>query len=213
MTTQTLAAAPSTTRDATTRALLTCVVVANPLWVGVSLIQAATRAGFDLTRHPLSALSTGDLGWLQILNFVVAGVLTVLGAVGLRRALPGKWVPRLVLLNGIGMVAAGVFVMSPANGFPLGAPTGMVELTWPDYGHFAAGTIAFVSLIAACYVLARSFARAGRRRHAVLSLVAGTALLVGDLWAMSGGAGGSITLAVGVFAAMAWISTVAAELR
>ena len=34
----------------------------------VSLTQAATRAGFDLTRHPLSALSNGDLGWLQITN-------------------------------------------------------------------------------------------------------------------------------------------------
>ena len=63
--------APATSR---TRTLLTCAAVAAPLWAAVSLAQAATRAGFDLTRHPLSALSNGSLGWLQIANFVVAGV-------------------------------------------------------------------------------------------------------------------------------------------
>jgi hypothetical protein len=34
-----------------TRSLLTCAAVAAPLWVVVSLAQAATREGFDLTRH------------------------------------------------------------------------------------------------------------------------------------------------------------------
>ena len=34
-------------------------VVAGPLWVTVSVAQAATRDGFDITRHPLSLLSTG----------------------------------------------------------------------------------------------------------------------------------------------------------
>jgi hypothetical protein len=53
--------------------LLTCAVAAAPLWAVVSLAQAATREGFDLTHHPLSALSNGSLGWLQISNFLVAG--------------------------------------------------------------------------------------------------------------------------------------------
>ncbi|GAA2996769.1 DUF998 domain-containing protein [Actinokineospora diospyrosa] len=204
---------PATTinRSTTTRALLTCGAVAAPLWAAVSLAQAATRAGFDLTRHPLSLLSTGDLGWLQILNFVIAGLLTVLGASGLARALSSVWAPRLIRVNGIAMIAAGVFTMSPGNGFPLGAGPGV--LTWHDLGHMAAGSIAFISLIATCYVLARSYSRAGRRAHAVLSLVAGTALLVGDLWAMSGGPAGSLTLAIGAITAMAWVSTVAAESR
>src|SRR5689334_1030713 len=70
-----------------TRLLLTGLAVAGPLWTVVALGQAATRAGFDLTRHPLSLLSTGDLGWLQITNFVLAAVLTAAGAAGLRRAL------------------------------------------------------------------------------------------------------------------------------
>lgn len=56
-----------------TRALLACGVVAGPLFIVVALIQAFTRSGFDPVRHPLSLLSLGDLGWIQITNFVVGG--------------------------------------------------------------------------------------------------------------------------------------------
>jgi hypothetical protein len=196
-----------------TRALLTCAAVGGPLWAAAALAQAATRDGFDLTRHPLSVLSNGSLGWLQITNFVVAGALTMLGAAGLRRALTSRWLPRLVAANGAGMFAAGVFTMDPADGFPAGTPYGMpATLSWHSYGHMAAGTVAFAASIAACYVLARHFGRAGQRAAAVGSAVAGTALLAGDLWAMSGGAAGSLTLAVGAITALLWVSGVAAWL-
>ncbi|SFO99852.1 Protein of unknown function [Amycolatopsis arida] len=221
----TVAATPTTARAATaphsrhgTRALLACATVAAPLWATVSLVQAATRPGFDLTRHPLSLLSTGSLGWLQIANFLLAGVLTVAGAVGLRRVLRGTpggtWAPRLVLVNGIGMVAAGIFVLDPADGFPAGTPAGPPSaLSWHGSAHLAAGSIAFVALIAACHVLGRHFARTGHRGHARASVAAGTALLLGNGWAMSGGAGGSLTLAAGAITAMLWISAVAARYR
>ncbi|TCO58639.1 DUF998 domain-containing protein [Actinocrispum wychmicini] len=196
---------------ATTRTLLTCAAVAAPVWTVVSLAQAATREGFDITRHPLSALSNGEFGWLQILNFLVCGVLTVVGSVGLRRVV-GGWAPRLVLVNGIGMVAAGLFTMDPGGGFPVGAPD-VPTLTWHSYGHMLAGTVAFGALIAACYVLGRRFGKAGNRRDAVLSRIAGTALLVGDGWATTGGQAGSLTLAVGAITAMLWVAYVAARYR
>lgn len=200
-----------------TSALLLCAATAAPLWAVVSLAQAATREGFDLTRHPLSALSNGDLGWLQIINFLVAGVLTVVGASGLRRALDarpgGRWAPRLIRISGVGLIAAGIFVMDPGDGFPVGTPAGMpTALTWHSYGHMAAGTVAFATLIAACYVLGHHFSRTGDRGFAVASRVAGTALLVGDVWAMSGGRAGSLTLAIGAITAMLWVSAVAAHL-
>jgi hypothetical protein len=217
-TAQTSSATTALSASATTRSLLTCAAVAAPLWAVVSLAQAATREGFDLTRHPLSMLSNGSLGWLQITNFLVAGVLTVAGAAGLRRVLRGTlggtWGPSLVRVSGIGMIAAGVFVMDPADGFPAGTPRGMTEpLSWHSYGHMAAGSVAFTALIAACYVLGRHFSRAGNRGHAVASRVAGTALLIGEGWAMGGGRAGSLTLAVGTITAMLWISAVAVRCR
>ncbi|MFF8265219.1 DUF998 domain-containing protein [Streptomyces virginiae] len=223
MTPQTTTAASTATTGprttaATTPALLTCAVAASPLWAVVSLTQAATRDGFDITRHPLSALSNGSLGWLQITNFLVAGALLAVGATGLRRALRGTpgstWAPRLVRISGVGMVAAGLFVMDPADGFPSGTPYGPpAALTWHSYAHFAAGSITFTSLIAACYVLGRHFSRIGNRRHAIASRLAGTALLLGNGWAMTGGRAGTLTLAVGAVTAMLWVATTAHHYR
>ncbi|MFI1939665.1 DUF998 domain-containing protein [Streptomyces purpureus] len=216
--TATAPAATGTRAGTTTRSLLTCAVVASPLWAAVSLIQAAGRDGFDITRHPLSALSNGSLGWLQIANFVVAGLLLAIGATGLRRTLHGTpgstWAPRLVRISGIGMIAAGLFVMDPVDGFPAGAPDNQAAtLTWHSYAHFAAGSVTFTSLIAACYVLGRHFGNLGHRGYAIASRVAGTTLLLGNGWAMSGGKAGTLTLAVGAITAMLTISVIANRYR
>jgi hypothetical membrane protein len=184
------------------RSLLAYGAVAGPLWATISLAQAVLRPDYDITRLPLSALSNGSLGWLQILNFIVAGVLTILGALGLRQVLASKWAPRLILVSGIGLIAAGVFVMDAGP-----------SLTWHGYGHMAAGTVTFAALIAACYVLGRHFSRSGNRPYALVSRIAGTALLVGDLWAMSGGPGGTVTIAAGAIPAMLWVSYVTASYR
>ncbi|WP_331758104.1 DUF998 domain-containing protein [Streptomyces anulatus] len=201
-----------------TRALLGSAAAAAPLWAVLSLTQAATREGFSLLRHPLSILSNGPLGWIQISNFLLTGVLTVIGSIGLRRVLRGTpggiWAPRLTLLSGIGLIAAGAFVMDPADGFPTGTPLGTpTELTWPSYAHMAAGTLTFTSLIAANYVLGRHFSRTADRGRAIASRAAATALLLGNGWAMSGGTAGTLTLAIGAITAMMWISAVAARYR
>ena len=80
---------PAHAPDRATRVLVTAGVVAGPLFVIVGLVQAVTRDGFDLTRHPLSLLSLGDRGWVQIANFIIAGVLMLLFAAGTRRSLGG----------------------------------------------------------------------------------------------------------------------------
>ena len=86
------------------RNLLVSGIVAGPLFVIASLAQAFTRTGFDLGRHPISLLSLGSLGWVQIANFVVSGVLYLAGAIGMRDALrPGRgstWGPLLVGAHG-----------------------------------------------------------------------------------------------------------------
>ncbi|MFF0444834.1 DUF998 domain-containing protein [Streptomyces sp. NPDC004609] len=210
--TTSLSSSPAATA-VSTRRLLVSAAVGAPLWVAVSLAQAATRDGFDLTRHPLSMLSNGSLGWLQITNFVVTGVLTAVGAFGLGRALRGTpggtWVPRLVLVNGIGNIAAGVFVMDPGDGFA-GAPAGTPEtLSGAAVGHLIAGSLALFALAAANFVLGRHFSRAGERGLAIGSRIAGAALLLGNGWASAGGGSGSLTLAIGAIIAMLWVSYVA----
>jgi len=117
-------ATPRTT--SATRTLLTCGVVAGPLFVVMALLQSFTRDGFDLKRHPISMLSLGDLGWIQIANFVIVGLLFTAYAVGMRRVLhPGRggtWGPLLIGAFGVSQIVGGVFLADPGLGFPPGAP-------------------------------------------------------------------------------------------
>ena len=70
-----------------TKKLLTCGMLAGPVYVGLWMLQIFIREGYDPTRHDLSLLSNGDLGWIQITNFLVSGFLVILGAVGFHRAM------------------------------------------------------------------------------------------------------------------------------
>ena len=65
-----------------TKLLLTGGVLAGPIYILVGIAQILTREGFDITRHPLSMMSLGDLGWIQIANFIVTGLLVIAGAIG-----------------------------------------------------------------------------------------------------------------------------------
>jgi hypothetical protein len=71
---------------ALTRALLSCGAMAGSWFIGASPIQALTRAGFEPTRHAISLLLLGDLGWVQLINFVATGLLAVALAVGAWRS-------------------------------------------------------------------------------------------------------------------------------
>jgi len=160
------------------RRLLACGLLAGPIYVGLSLLQALTRAGFDLTRHAWSLLSNGDLGWIQILNFLVTGALTIACAAGMRRVLKGQrggtWGPLLIGVYGLGLMAAGVFTADPMDGFPLGTPPGPPSsVSWHGLLHLVSGAIGFLAMIGACFVFARRFAGLGEPGWAVYSAVTG----------------------------------------
>lgn len=154
-----------------TNRLLAAGIAAGPVFIGVSLAHAFTRDGFDLGRHPLSLLSLGSLGWLQILTFVAAGLLVLAGAVGLRRSVRGAG-PWLVGLFGVGLVMSGVFVTDAGAGFPAGAPAGAPPaITWHGGLHALGSLLAFVGLAAGCLVFARRFAARGAWGWVVVSIL------------------------------------------
>ena len=200
-----------------TTSLLASGVIAGPLFVGVSLIQAFTREGFDLRRHAISMLSLGDLGWIQVANFLVSGLLTVLFAIGVWKTLRGRGTgtsgPVLIGIFGAGTLAAGLFSTDPAMGFPPGAPAGLPEtLSWHAILHGVAFFVAFASLVAACFVFARRFAHLRRwpwTGYSGLSGIAAPALVALGV-ANPSGAGVPFILAATV--AFAWVAVLAIEL-
>ncbi|MET7464014.1 DUF998 domain-containing protein [Nonomuraea sp. NPDC005501] len=205
-----------------TRALLTCGIVAGPLYIVVVVLQLLTREGFDISRHPASMLSNGDEGWIQIANFVVSGLLFVAGAIGLHRVLGpsagpgGTWGPRLIGAFGAGMPAAAAFSADPADGFPPGTPRGLpTMMSWHAAVHLLVSAIAFLALVAACFVLARRFVAAGRTGWAAFSGVTGAAFLVtwSLIFALQGSRPANVAFALAIALAMAWASLLAAHHR
>jgi hypothetical protein len=214
------AAAPSATRAAaagTTRTLLTGGVLAGPVYLVVYFAQAFTRQGFDIARHPASVLSNGDLGWIQVANFIVTGLLLIAAAVGMRRALhPGRagtWGPLLIGLSGVAMVAAAVFTADPVDGFPPGTPAGPpTSITTMGLLHFVTGLVGFAAWIAACFVFARRFGALGQRGWAAYSVTTAV-LFLGSFLGVASGAGPVLPFVAGVVLMFAWITALCARLR
>ena len=199
-----------------TRALLICGIVAGPLFTIVGLTQAFTRPGFDLTRHALSLLENGDLGWIQISCFLITGLLYVACAVGMRQVMRGSrggtWGPVLIAVMGVGLICAAFFRADPGLGFPPGTPANANTLSWHGMGHLIVGSIAFISLIAVCFVFARRFVSQRQYGWSVYSAVTGVLFFVslaglstGHLWMNS-------AFVFTTLNALVWVSVMAGKL-
>lgn len=189
-----------------TRPLLAAGALAGPLYVLIGLVQTLIRPGFDPRRHALSVLANGDLGWIQTANFLLAGTLVVLGAVGCRRALrseaAGLWGPILLGLYGVGMIGAAFFPADPAPGFPPGAEV-TNEISRAGMLHFVFGGLGFYAIIAACFVFARRFRRVGRPGLAAYAIVTGVGFLA-SFAAIASGSTSALTM-IAFYVAIAWL--------
>jgi hypothetical membrane protein len=195
---------------AVTRSLLGWGVVAGPAYVLVSLAQAVTRDGFDLSRHSWSLLANGPWGWIQSSNLVLTGLLTIAFAVGVRRATASVWASRLLAAYGLGLVAGGIFHADPADGFPVGTTTDTVS--WHGTLHLAAGGIGFLCLVAACLVLGRRFAAAGRPGWALSARVTGIAFLAAFAGIASGSTAAVLPFVAAVVLVCGWLAALAVHL-
>lgn len=216
----------TSSKDATelTQMLLSAAVIAGPFYVLVGLVQVLIRPGYDWTRHDLSLLSNGQLGWIQICNFVVTGLLVIAGAVGMRRAMHGNrggtWAPLLIGLYGLGLIAAGLFVADPMNGFPPGTPAGPpAQPSGHGFLHILSGAVGFIGLIAACFVFARRYAAAHERGWAAFSVVTGVLFLAAFFGIAAGSQQGGAVLVIvtlaftaAVILAWTWLSLTASRL-
>jgi hypothetical protein len=168
-------------QDPATQWLLVSGAVGAFGFVIVALAAGTVRPQYSPLYHHISALSLGEGGWIQVANFIVTGVLMLLCALGLRRALAtgrgAVWGPILIGAFGLGLIAAGVFVQDAAFGYPPGAPAGIPE-THTIHGtlHNVASLVVFGALPAACVVFFRRFLASRNRGWAAYSLLTGFAV-------------------------------------
>ena len=106
-------------------------------------------------------------------------------------------------------------VTRSANGFPPGASTaGAHQVSWHGALHLLAGAIGFACLIAVCFVIARSYARRGQRRAAVVSRAVGLGFTVAFAGIATGAGSAAINLGftAAVIASYAWLTAAAVGL-
>lgn len=171
-----------------TRRLLACGAVAGPLFIVTVLAQDFTRPGFDPRIHLLSQLSLGPGGWIQVTNFVLAGVLYVFGAVGCWKRehghRGGTAAPVLLFVFGTCLVIVGVFRTDPAHGFPPGVPT-PPQPTVSGIIHSAGALPTFLSLGAAMVSLSRVHAARREREMSTYLMVSAVVFLFIFIGAMA----------------------------
>lgn len=184
-----------------TRSLLGYGVIAGPIYVVVGLVQAILRDGFDLSRHSLSLLANGSWGWVQVVNFVVVGLMVLAAALGTVRAMaPSRGGGALVGLYGLCLIVAGVFRADAMDGFPPGTPDGAPEeATAAGIVHLVAGGLGFLALAVAFVLIGRWFATRGDQALSARSRIAAVVVLVASV---IGGATATSSLGV----ALLWVA-------
>jgi Protein of unknown function (DUF998) len=160
------------------RALLVCGLIAGPLFMTTVVVEGALRPGYDPLRHSISSLAVGPSGWVQTVNFLAAGALSLAFARGLRDTVRTRWGPMLVGLWAVGLLGAGRFLTDPDSGYPPGSPVPVEEPTVHGILHNLSAGVGFPALVAACFVFARRFAAQGRRGWSLYSAASAVVILV-----------------------------------
>lgn len=155
-------------------------------WVGIAgpVLFTLTFVGQELARmeeysplaEQVSALEAGPNGWIQQLNFVLFGILTMVFAVGLHQGLRpmrlGVIGPALFFVTGIAAIMAGVFPLrEDAAG-----------LTYDPGGHMPAGMTFFLGSTLALVVISIRVARDPRWRSLRVVIIAvAVAMVIGNV--------------------------------
>jgi hypothetical protein len=189
---------------AVTKSLLGWGVVVGPFYLIVGLAQALLVPGFDLSRHALSLLLLGELGWIQTVNLCLSGLMVLAAALGFARLMPRRsniWAGVFLGLYGVSLIAAAIFPPDPMGGFPVGA----TDATTPSMSgllHLVAGAIGFVSLAVTAVIVGTWFRRIGRRGAAITSWIAAAVIVFAF---MGGAALAMVPAGVGLL----WLAVVA----
>ncbi|GIJ36184.1 DUF998 domain-containing protein [Micromonospora sediminimaris] len=159
-------------KDVRTCIATAAAILAPATMIGVDLTDGATRPGYQLTRHWISHLSLGDLGWLGTVKLVAVGLLIVAIAIGLRdRARAAGETPRgatwkSVALAGLALVSTAVFPIDPGLDYPPGA---IGRQTWLGGLHDLAGLLVVAALTVTAWRLGRDLDPRGATVRAAIT--------------------------------------------
>ncbi len=174
----------------TTKILLLCGPLGSFSFIILSLIQGLVRENYFPLRFPMSSLAIGSEGFIQVANFIIAGVLTIIGAYAWKKTSISlknyTWTPRLFTLVGIGLIGAGIFSTDPVYGYPITAPLATAQFTIPGKLHELFALIVFICLPLACFKFYKALKTTENKGLALFSLASGVGVLVAFFISLAG---------------------------
>ena len=200
---------------AVTRSLLGWGVIAGPFYVVFGLVLAFTRPGFDITKHALSLLTLGDLGWLQRTNLILTGLMAIVAAFGILRAIRngrGLAMGVLTIIYGGGLILSAIFTPDPVEGFPLGSTGGVFSLS--GILHLLFGALGFLAIAVAAFAHSAWSRSIGAKSRVNSSIVLGILVIVGFVGgaALSASSIGVALLWVAVLAQFVWLALASSQI-
>lgn len=160
---------------------LVCGAIAGPLFILTFIIEDALRAHYNPVHNLVSSLEYGRLGWIQVGNFLITGVLVMVFAIGLwrryRTVHDMVWGAWLIGILAIGIIGAGIFTTDAVLSHPA-ATTMTQHSTFHGLLHKLFSVGAFFVLPASSFVVAHRLAKWRLRGWAIYSVLSGIGTLV-----------------------------------
>jgi hypothetical protein len=129
-------------------------MIGSALFISVFTLEGFLRSGYDWRSTFISELSIGPRGWIQILNFIVLGILFLIFTRGVmsefREGKASKWGPILLAIIGLSFLVSGPFVTDVA-----GTPRDQMTVQGTIHGIF--GALVFSLSPVSCFVFYRRF--------------------------------------------------------
>lgn len=158
--------------------------VGATLFVIVFTVEGWMRPGYRPIYHPVSALSLGRRGWVQVANFVVCGALIGLGAVGAavtESSVSGMLGSVTIGVAGLALIASGVWSMDPMRGYPPGS-TRPHRVGRAHVRHDHAGAVVFSAMPLAPFIWTWAFWQNSETVLASYSALTGIVATVASVW-------------------------------
>ena len=147
--------------------------IIGPLWFTTLVIaQGFLIPDYSHVRLPISALTAWPTGWIQKINFYVFGISIIVFAVALNRGIERMWARDiatvLLVMSGVGVIAAGVFPWIMVRGIPTETPA-----------HVVGAIMSFACLGIGAVVIAQAMKRDARWQDlAMYTRLTGVAALI-----------------------------------
>jgi hypothetical membrane protein len=147
--------------------------IAGPvLFVSIFVIEGRVRVGYDSRTMYISALSLVPRGWVQILNFVVFGLLLLAFARVSATGARSRVGPALLTIIAFGNLILGPFVMDPVG-------TSRNVMSIHGTVHHVVARIVLLLMPVSCFVFVRRFRQEPKSRFLEwCTLAAGTTVAI-----------------------------------